>query len=86
MKKKRQKAFSKIIKNGIKPDAAMALINELPIEGELDAVFADQSDSQDEEMNTADAKKYRGIAARLDDLTHTTRWHRRLSPRQARDE
>ena len=68
MRKNKQKAFGKIINNGISPDAAKTWIDELSTEGELNAVFEDDSDDGGEEMNKDDAKKFRGIAARLNFL------------------
>ena len=55
-------------------DAAKAWIDKLSTEGELDAVFADDGDSRDEEMNEDDAKKYGGIAARLNYFAPDRPW------------
>ena len=68
LRKNKQKAFGKIIKNGISPDAAKTWIDELSTEGELNAVFEDDGDDGGKEINKNDAKKFRGIAARLNDL------------------
>ena len=68
LRKNKQKVFGKIIKNGISPDAANTWIDEVSTEGALNAVFEDDSDDGGEEMNKDDAKKFRGIAARLNYL------------------
>ena len=46
MKKNKQKAFGKIIKNDINPDVAKAWIDELSAEGELNAVFEDDETTE----------------------------------------
>jgi hypothetical protein len=70
IRKNRQKAFGKCIWEGIQLNEAKAWIDGLSTEGELNAVFPDtEMMNNDDEMERDDAKKYRGIAARLNYLS-----------------
>ena len=48
---------------------AKAWADGLSTEGELNSVFPDSAVNADDEMDREDAKKYRGIAARLNYLS-----------------
>ena len=69
IRKNRQKAFGKCIAEGIPPNDAKSWVDNLSTEGELNAVFPGTQINDDDEMGRDDAKKYRGIAARLNYLS-----------------
>ena len=64
-----RKAFGKFVMEGARANEAQEWADSVTTEEELNAVFGDDAEKVDEEMSREDAKKYRGIAARLNYLS-----------------